>query len=199
LNVDAEKMEKISIIKEEWKHHQIKRLEEAVKQSKNPLVLFVSLDDDNATIAVLRQSGIQKITDVDSKRSGKMYENQSEETSKEYFGEVLSIVENNMTKNTAIVVLGPGFTREHFVDFSREKNPSLFERVHLHPTGNSGMNGVHEAIKTGVVKQITKENRVVIETTSEFFMDVLDEIECALLGFGFPPNTVKEGFLTKAE
>ena len=174
LNVDAEKMEKISIIKEEWKHHQIKRLEEAVKQSKNPLVLFVSLDDDNATIAVLRQSGIQKITDVDSNRSGKMYENQSEETSKEYFGEVLSIVENNMTKNTAIVVLGPGFTREHFVDFGREKNPSLFERVQLHPTGNSGMNGVHEAIKTGVVKQITKENRVVIETNliDELFSEI---------------------------
>ena len=163
INVDAEKMDKISIVKD-WKHHQLKRLDEAVKQSKEPLVLFVSLDDDTATVAVLRQSGIQKITDVDSKRSGKMYEDQSKDTVKEYFGEVLSIVKNNMTKNTALVVVGPGFTREHFVEFAREKEPELFEKVHINPTGHAGMNGVHEAIKTGVVKQITKENRVVVET-----------------------------------
>ena len=31
-------------------------------------------------------------------------------------------------------------------------------------TGNSGMNGIQEAIKTGVIEQITKENRVVVET-----------------------------------
>jgi len=163
INVDAEKMDKITIVKE-WKHHQLKRLDEAVKQSKEPLVLFVSLDDDTATVAVLRQSGVQKITDVDSKRSGKMYDDQSKDTVKEYFGELLSIVKNNMTKNTALVVVGPGFTREHFVEYGREKEPSLFEKVHINPTGHSGMNGVHEAIKTGVVKQITKENRVVVET-----------------------------------
>ena len=163
LNVDAEKMDKISIVKEEWKHHHIKRLEEAVKQSKKPLILFVSIDDDSATVAVLRQSGIQKIADIESKRSGKMYE-ETKEYEKQYYGEVLSLVKNNMTKNTALVVVGPGFTKEHFIKYGRENAEDYFSKCHVCSTGHAEMNGIHEAIKTGVVKQITKENRVVFET-----------------------------------
>jgi len=164
INIDAEKMDKISIVKEEWKHHQLKRLDEAVKFSKQPLVLFVSIDDETATIAILRQSGVQKIADVDSKRSGKMYEEETKNNEKEYYGEILSIVKNNMEKNTALVVVGPGFTKEHFVKHGKEKATDYFSNCHVSGTGHADMNGVHEAIKTGVVKQITKENRVVLET-----------------------------------
>lgn len=175
INVDAEKMDKISIIKEEWKHHQLKRLEEAVKLTKKPLVLFVSIDDEKATVAILRQSGVQKIADIDSKKSGKMYEEQTKNTEKEYYGEVLSMVKNNMTKNTALVVVGPGFTKEHFLDYGKEKAPEYFSKCHVSGTGHAGMNGVHEAIKTGVVKQITKENRVVLET--EYVEKLFSEIK----------------------
>jgi len=163
LNIDAEKMDKISIIKEEWKHHHIKRLEEAVDQSKKPLILFVSIDDDTATTAVLRQSGIQKIADIDSKRSGKMYE-ETKEYEKQYYGEILTIIKNNMTKNTALVIVGPGFTKEHFIKYGKEKLPDYFTKCHANGTGHAGMNGINEAIKTGVIKHITKENRVVLET-----------------------------------
>jgi len=183
INVDAEKMDKISIVKECWRHHQLKRLDEAVKQSKVPLVLFVSLDDDTATIAVLRQSGIQNIVDIDSKRSGKMYEDDSKNSTSEYFGEIISIMKNNMTKDTAIVVVGPGFTKEHFVKYGREKNPEYFEKCHINGTGHAGMNGVHEAIKTGIIKQITKENRVVIET--DLVEKLFSEIrKCGLAAYG---------------
>ncbi len=163
LNVDADKMNKISIIKEEWKNHHLKRLDEAVKQSKKPLVLFVSIDDENATIAVLRQSGIQEIAQIDSKQSGKMYE-ETKEHEKEYYGEVLSVVKNNMKENTALVVVGPGFTKDHFVKYGKEKAADYFSNCHVNGTGHAGMNGIYEAIKTGIVKQITKENRVVYET-----------------------------------
>jgi len=175
INVDAEKMDKISIVKEEWKHHDLKRLDEAVKLSKQPLVLFVSIDDDTATVAILRQSGIQKITDIDSKKSGKMYEEETKTSDKEYYGEVLSVVKNNMTKNTALVVVGPGFEKEHFVKYGKEKAPDYFSKCHVSGTGHAGMNGVHEAIKTGVVKQITKENRVVLET--EYVEKLFSEIK----------------------
>ena len=63
-----------------------------------------------------------------------------------------------------MVVLGPGFTWERFVKHGREKETQLFEKCIVHGTGYSGMNGIQEAIKTGVVEQITKENRVVFET-----------------------------------
>lgn len=163
LNIDAEKMDKLSIVKEQWKDHQLQRIDEAVKLSKQAILTFVSLDDDVATIAVLRQSGVQWIADIDSKRSGKMYK--SKDTEKEYFGEIISVVRTNKTKDSTLVVLGPGFTKEHFIKHGKEKEPILFEKYVVHGTGHSGMNGVQEAIKTGIIEQITKENRVVFETS----------------------------------
>ena len=163
LNIDADKMDKLSIIKEQWKDHQLQRIDEAVKLSKQAILTFVSLDDDNATIAVLRQSGVQWITDIDSKRSGKMYE--SKDTESEYFGEIISVVRTNKTRDSTLVIVGPGFTKEHFVKHGKEKEPQIFDKYIVHGTGDSGMNGVQEAIRTGIIKQVTKENRVVFETS----------------------------------
>jgi len=162
LNIDADKMEPITIIKEKWKDYQLKRIDEAVKQRNQPILVFVSLDEDNATVAILRQSGIQWIADIDSKRSGKMYE--SKDTQNEYFSEILQVVKTNKTQASPLIIVGPGFTKEHFLKYGKEKEPNLFEKTFIHATGHSGMNGIQEAIKTGIVKQITKENRVVLET-----------------------------------
>jgi protein pelota len=173
LNITAEKMDSLSIIKERWKDHQLQRIDEAVKQRSQTILTFVSLDEDNATIAVLRQSGVQWIADIDSKRSGKMYE--SADTEKEYFGEILSVLKTNVAENSAVIVVGPGFAKEHFVKHGREKYPDIFQKCHVHGTGEAGMNGVQEAIKTGIIKQITKENRVALET--EFIEKLFEEIK----------------------
>jgi len=162
LNIDADKMEPITIIKENWKDYQLRRIDEAVKLRNQPILVFVSLDEDNATVAILRQSGIQWIADIDSKRSGKMYE--SKDTQNEYFSEILQVVKTNKTQVSPLIIVGPGFTKEHFLKYGKEKEPNLFEKTVVHATGHPGMNGIQEAIKTGIVKQITKENRVVLET-----------------------------------
>ncbi len=162
LNITADKMDSFSIVKEEWKDHQLQRIEEAVRLRNEAIITFVSLDEDTATIAVLRHSGVQWIADIDSKRSGKMFE--SKDTQSDYFGEIISVVRTNKAKDSTLVVVGPGFTKEHFVKYGREKEPALFEKCVVHGTGYSEMNGIQEAIKTGVVEQITKENRVVFET-----------------------------------
>ncbi|MEF8879357.1 MAG: mRNA surveillance protein pelota [Candidatus Thermoplasmatota archaeon] len=162
-NVEAEKMTPITIIKDDWKDHQLDRLKEAVRQSKQALLTFVSLDDETATIAVLRQSGVEKIADIDSKKSGKMYDTDSY-NEKEYFGEIITVVENNKKPGGTLVILGPGFVKDRFVKFGKEKHPEIFDNYVVHNAGQAGMNGVMEAIKSGVVKQITKENRVVYET-----------------------------------
>jgi protein pelota len=162
LNITADKMEPVSIVKEQWKHHEIERINEAVRLREEPILTFVSLDEDIASIAVLRQSGVQWIADVNSKRSGKMYD--SKDTQNEYFNEIISVVKNNVDEGSNLVIVGSGFTKEHFVKYGREKEPAIFDKCLVHGTSNAGMNGIQEAIKTGVVKQLTKENRVVFET-----------------------------------
>ncbi len=190
LNIDADKMESFTIIKEEWKDYELERINEAVKLRNQEIITFVSLDEDDATIAVLRQSGVQFITEISSKRSGKMFE--SKDTNPEFFGEILSVVKTNKTKDSTLIIVGPGFTKDHFLKFGKEKDFQIFEKCLVHGTGQPGMNGINEAIKTGIIEQITKENRVVYETNlieklfSEIKKDGLatyghDEVKNALL------------------
>ncbi len=162
LNIDADKMEALTIIKQEWRDYQLQRIDEAVKLRNQEIITFVSLDEDDATIAVLRQSGVQFITEISSKRSGKMFE--SKDTNPDFFGEILSVVKTNKKKDSTLVIVGPGFTKDHFLKFGKEKDSQLFEKCIVHGTGQPGMNGINEAIKTGIIEQITKENRVVYET-----------------------------------
>jgi protein pelota len=161
-NVDAEEMQPLSIIKERWKAHQLERIDEAVAQRTAPMLVIVSLDDDDATIAMLFQSGVQCIAEINAHRSGKMYE--SKETTSEYYGEILAVVKTVKKPDSPLVVIGPGFAREHFMKTGKEKQPVLFDHSITHATANAGMNGVHEALKVGIVEQITKENRVSKET-----------------------------------
>jgi protein pelota len=172
-NVDAEEMQPLSIIKERWKAHQLERIDEAVAQRTQPMLVIVSLDDDAATIATLFQSGVQCVAEVDAHRSGKMYE--SKETTQEYYGEILAVVKSVIKPDSPLVVIGPGFAREHFMKAGKEKEPALFAQSITHATANAGMNGVHEALKIGIVEQITKENRVSKETQA--VEKVLEEIK----------------------
>jgi protein pelota len=111
---------------------------------------------------MLFQSGVQLVAEIDAHRSGKMYE--SKETTPEYYGEILSVIKTVKKPDSPLVVIGPGFTREHLMRTGKEKEPALFENCLTHATANTGMNGVHEALKVGIVEQITKENRVSKET-----------------------------------
>jgi protein pelota len=161
-NVDAEEMQPLSILKEHWRAYQLQRIDEAVLQRTQPMLVFVSLDDDAATVAMLFQSGVQLVAEIDAHRSGKMYE--SKETTPEYYGEIFSVIKTVKKADSPLVIIGPGFTRENLMKAGKEKEPILFENCVTHATANAGMNGVHEALKVGIVEQITKENRVSKET-----------------------------------
>lgn len=174
-NVTADDKDPITIVKTVWKSYELQRLKEAVQQTKQSLIVFVSLDEDTATIAVLRQSGIQWIADIDSHRSGKMYESVS--TEKEYYAEILSMIQHTKPENAPLIVVGPGFTKDHFMQYGRTTNPELFKQCFNAATGNAGMNGVQEAMKSGVVDHISKENRVLFETqlVEKLFVEIKKE------------------------
>ena len=192
LNITADKMDSLSIVKNEWKDYQIERINEAVKLRNQAIITFVSLDEDNATIAVLRHSGVQWIADIDSKRSGKMYE--SKDTQNEYFGEIISVIKSNKEKDSTLVIVGTGFTKEHFVKYGKEKEPEIFEKLIVHGTGNSGMNGIQEAIKTGIIAQITKDNRVIYETgLVEKLFEEIKKDELAAYGEQEVSNALNNG------
>ncbi|MEM0493063.1 MAG: mRNA surveillance protein pelota [Candidatus Thermoplasmatota archaeon] len=193
-NIDTDESNTLTIIKDNWLPHQLERIEEAIRQRTQPILLFVSLDDEKATVAILRQSGIQNIAEVESHRSGKMY--QSECDYNEYYGEILSILRNYKTVDTPLIVVGPGFHKDYFIAYGKSKDPTLFKSYVSHSTGHAGMNGVYEAVKNKVVDQIVKGNRVSVET--EWVEKLLEEIkkDDGLAVYGY--NEVKDALMKGA-
>ncbi len=162
INVRIGEHRDITIIKDRWKIGQLSRLEEAVESTERSNIIFVSIDDDEAVVGTIRNSGIQIQAEVFSNRPGKMYQSYYNERS--YFGEILSVLREIKETDIPILIVGPGFTKDRFLSFGKDMEPNLFKRVFLHGTGSNGLNGVYEAMKSGAANKINTNNRILTET-----------------------------------
>lgn len=146
------------ITKNHWRETQLERLKRAVADSKKPRIVFVSLDQDDATVAVLRQFGLKEIATVRSGRTGKQYADKPQTDG--YHAEIISKVVPLMEPNMPLVLLGPGFEKESLADDMKKTDPEMFKKVHVYHTGQCGMVGINELIKTGMGSEVLRESSV---------------------------------------
>jgi len=151
----------LSVIKKEWRRSELERVRRAVEDAKRPCVLFISLDDDEATVAVLRQFGVQRLADISAGGHGKMYVSKEEG---DYFGEIIAKAKQAYSPGVPVVVLGPGFAKETLMARGKEREPEMFSRAFLYHTGQSGMTGIQELMKRGLGAEVLKGSRVAEET-----------------------------------
>src|SRR2546421_10089295 len=64
----------------------------------------------------------------------------------------------------ALVLVGPGFTRDAFLEYVKAREPALASKVHTHGTAHPGMQGIQEALKAGVGAKVFGDSRVGYET-----------------------------------
>ena len=140
--------DEISIVKNQWHREERELLEEAVQNSERPQVYFLGLEHGLATIAVLRAYGIQEIASI--RKRG--------DEDEEFFGEVLSTLKSVRDENAPLIILGPGFYKENFIEFAGNelKNYTVLQASH------GDMRGIHEVLKSSMNK-ILSENRVARE------------------------------------
>jgi len=185
-----EEGEVLSVIKQQWKPSQLDRVRRAVEDSKKPSVMFISLDDDEATVAVMRQFGVQKLADIFAGGHGKMYATKEEG---DYFGEIIVKAKQAYSPGVPIIILGPGFAKETLIAKGKEKEPEMFSRACLYHTGQSGMTGIQELMKRGMGTEVLKDSRVAEET--ELVEKLLEQVGTdGLATYG--PKEVREA--TKA-
>ncbi len=165
--------DEITIIKD-WKEHELDRLKEAVERSEEPLITFVGLEEDQATIAIMRQYGVKEMATLSSNRGGKMYD--SERMSKEeFFEEIVKKLETIIDPGEPLVILGPGFTKEDFFEYCKRNHSDLVKNAEVVPAGEGGMTGVNEVIKKGKERDTLDGQRMSFE--SEMVEELLREIK----------------------
>ncbi len=157
----------LSIIKEKWKDEQLKRISEAIKASNRPEIIIVTMEEGEAHVGALREWGVEELSIV-SRSYGKGMGSYREE----FFNEILSILEN--MEFSYAVVAGPGFAKDDFIHFLREKNPEIAKKVVKADTSSVGRRGFIEVLKRGVIEKIVGELRIAQE--AEYMDRVLEEI-----------------------
>ena len=153
--------EPLRIRKAHWKTTDMERLEKAAKDTVKPRIVFVSRDQDEATVAVLRQSGLKEIVTVRSMRSGKQYDEKGKPF--DYHGEIISKLSAVATPDMPLVLLGPGFEKELLADDIKKLPKGTFGQLYVQHTGQSGMVGVNELIRGGMGAQILRDSSVGVE------------------------------------
>lgn len=153
--------DQMDISKEHWRTSQIERLQRAVNDSKKPRIIFVSLDQDEATIAVLRQFGLKEIVTIRSGRSGKQYEEKPQKDG--YHAEIESKLIPLMEPNMPLVLLGPGFEKETLAEDLKKSHSDIFGKIYVYHTGQCGMVGINELMKAGMGADVLRESSVGVE------------------------------------
>ena len=132
--------------KSNWLNHHKKRLKEA----REPVVtaVAVAIESDSIVIAELRTYGIRELKTLNRAGSGKS--TGGEELKDFYIRTVKQLVDVHI-KGAIMVIVGPGFLKEDFVDVGRDEAPDIFSGCVIENSGQGGMAGIHEAISLSLI------------------------------------------------
>lgn len=153
----------LTIKKEKWPKWAIKRLNQAIDASKKLSALILVLEDDTATIGLMRQFGIEYYGPIKGNVSGKrILDKNRQKNIVQFYEKVIESIEKfDYIEN--IIIAGPGFVKNDFYDYIKDKHKDLAKIAIIESTGSGGRVGISEVLKKGTVEKITSENRVALE------------------------------------
>lgn len=154
---------KISIIKENWSKYHLERIKKALI-SDEPIIIL-AMDSEECCIAVVKDYGINVEAEIKSLISGKLSFNEREEEVKKYFSAILNALSSSLSKfNCKIIIVGPGFAKEEFMKFLKVKKNDLISKVAaVNNVGSSGLAGVYEALRVGIINNVLKKSKIAEE------------------------------------
>jgi protein pelota len=153
----------VKIIKEKWAKHELESMRKAAKNEVP--VIIVAVDSDECAIGVARMSGVDIKLEIKSHLPGKREAEKREQSMIKFFSgisEPLSRIHDACYAK--ILIVGPGFTKDHFMNFLKNKLSKLAQEVvAVKSVSNGGAAGVYEAIRVGLVGNVMKGARTMNE------------------------------------
>ncbi len=142
-----------------WRDGVLSLLREAEKETSRPTVAIVSMDDEEAVVA-LYSLRVRLVGRVRNKARGKR---QAKDFS-QFFGDLLAFTES--LEPDLVIVGGPGFIYEEFIRFASERGKKRYVGVR---TSVAGEKGVYEIIADRGLR-ILQEHRLgeIVSAVNEF-------------------------------
>ncbi len=142
--------------------------------------MIVTLERDEATYALLTNSGYKIIAEVEGDVEKKGIENKKE---KEFFSEVAKNIEeyDQRYNPTNIIIASPAFWKEDLYKTIKKKQQGIASKVTLATCNTTGVNAIEEVLKRDEVKQVLKKDRTTRETSlvEELFKEIAKNANAA--------------------
>lgn len=177
------------LIKLVWTDEERKMTKESIDQTYQLGYCFVTLDDEEAVISMLRTYGIQTFGKISSGKTGKDYATTYSE--KNYLSEIIRSVQASIPGGSIIIILGPGFTREKLFSIMKS-DPGLSGRqIFSFATNRSDEGAIYEFLegkeseKIFAKARMLQEKRLIEEFLKNLKTDALatygyDQVKTAL-------------------
>jgi len=176
----------LTIVKKKWARHNVERLKRASKTSEKP-VTIIAIDDEGYAIATTKQYGVEVEVEERIKLPGKLEAEKRSAAIKEYFRKALSSLRQVWTATrTPITIIGVGFVKRDFAKFLQNEATEIAKSVvDVKSVNNSGVAGIYEALRSGILLKTTKHMRIAEET------EVIEEV---LKRLGKSESNIAYGF-----
>jgi len=164
-------------VEKRWKPDQEKRIEEAVEATDNPDVAIATVGEGEAYVHTVAQFGTEERASI----TGPTGKGEYARPRSELFAELTDVLKR--LDVDAIILAGPGFTKNDALDYVEENAPDLVELITTVDTSSVGDRGVHEVLKRGAVEDIQQQTRIAEE--SELIDELIERIsEGAKVAYG---------------
>ncbi|MFB6183301.1 MAG: mRNA surveillance protein pelota [Haloarculaceae archaeon] len=144
-------------IEKRWKPDQLDRIEEAVESAENPDVAIATVEEGEAYVHTVAQYGTEERARITATTGKGEYARPREEL----FAELTDVLRRQDVD--AIVLAGPGFTKQDALDYIEEEAPDLAAKITTVDTAGVGDRGVHEVLKRGAVEEVQTRTRIAEE------------------------------------
>lgn len=159
-SLEVELGREIKVKKRLLKKFQVDRIRKAAEATKTGKTLLVVLDDEQASLALLKEFALEEVANIKSGRSGKQFK--AEDPEPKYFLEVLEKIAG--LKPERAVVAGPGFSKDNFRKFLEARGKPKGTEFFFASTNSVGKTGLQELVKGNILEKIVSEMQLVKET-----------------------------------
>ncbi|WP_267162734.1 mRNA surveillance protein pelota [Halovenus salina] len=155
--VNVEEHDEIEVEKH-WKPDQRERIEEAVEATDNPDVVVATVGEGEAHVHTVEQFGTEERASI----TGPTGKGDYARPRSELFEELTAVLKRSGAD--AIILAGPGFTKQDALEHIEENAPAVAEAVTTVNTSSVGDRGVHEVLKRGAVEDVQQQTRIAAES-----------------------------------
>jgi len=154
----------ITIVKDKWLKHQIDRLERARHFEAQPIIV-VSIDSEEYCIAMIRQYGVDVRVESKANLPGKSEADKRAGALQNYFRKALNTLRTLWkSSRCSIVIIGVGFVKTQFAKYVKNEAPDIGQAVvDVKGVNSSGVAGIKEALRSGVLGKALKHVRIAEE------------------------------------